>query len=214
MARSAAKQPPERRISMSDEQNAPIKALSKEMLQIIDELKGLRKLADEAQLNLIRRARRFELQKKTLWSQFYISFDAMLEHNNICDSARYRNITAADEKIGQKVVDSIGSHAAVEVVKITNLDRVDKYVEAAAQRYKDEGVPWSEQESKKQRIKIVGTEGQDSIHNLRATRERMLDAENKELRQKVRELEHDLKERDKEILKLKARLEKEAKKVA
>jgi hypothetical protein len=175
--------------------------------QLVEHLQALRREVDEANIRLMREARKIELGWRHIWKPHYQSFDSLLEDGNICKSRRYRDFLAAEENLGSAVVDAMGLNAAIESVKIQDPVRLEKYVEAATKRAEVEEVPWSEETADKQRKSIAGQPPKDSRYNKKADREAELKAEVIRLKQQIRVLEADVRDRDVEIAKLKKKLE-------
>lgn len=178
------------------------------MKEVVDELKQLRCRVDEAEHQLLRESHKVEISQKKLWTQFYKSFDELLEGNHICDSMRYRNFLAAEDLIKPAAVDAIGIHASLQAAKIEDPARREKYIEAGGRRFKDEGVPWSEQQAKKMRKEIAGQPPRDSRINGKIDREQQLKEENIRLRREIQALKREIKEKDQEIAKLRSAITK------
>jgi hypothetical protein len=173
--------------------------------EIVSQLKNLRNDVERAGMRLFRAAHEVETKERSLWNQFYPTFDAFLEENNVCDSRRYRDFVAAEPIVGgASAADEMGSVGPViEAAKIQDTKRRAKYIEAATKRFETKGVGWSDQESTNQRKNIAGTPPTDSNWNKKVDREADLHAENVELKKKILRLEALLREKDDEIRKLK-----------
>ena len=179
------------------------------MRQMITTLKHLRTLVTKAETEMFRAARKFEIEQKDIWRQFYTTFDAVLEDNDICDSKRYRNFVAADQTLGEETVDAMGgAKPAIEAMKIEDRGRRSKFVEAASERFKKDEVPWSEQEASRQRRNIGGQPPRDSSYNRDADRKRELEESAIALKKEIQTLKKQIKERDEEIAELKKQLSK------
>ena len=180
---------------------------STSMRQMITTLKHLRTLVTKAETEMFREARKFEIAQKDIWRQFYTTFDAVLEDNNICDSKRYRNFVEADQTLGEETVDTMGgAKPAIEAMKIEDKGRRAKFIEAASERFEKDEVPWSEQEASRQRRNIGGQPPRESSYNRDADRKRELEEINVTLKKQILALEKQIKERDEVIAQLQKKL--------
>jgi len=177
---------------------------------IVDTLKTLRRDVDAAEARLLREAHKIETTRDRLWKQIYATFDECLEDLHICDSKRYRNFLAVEGVLGARQVDAIGVPSALQAAKIPDPVFQQKYVEAAAKRMTDEGVPWSDQQAATMRKNIAGQPPKPSIFNKRVDRETALHTENVELKRQIQDLRRQIKEKDAEILRLQRMVSKVA----
>ena len=169
---------------------------------IVNSLKAFRRDVDTAEARLFREAYKIETTRDRLWKQIYATFDACLENLHICDSRRYRNFLAAEGLLGPRQVDAIGVPSALQATKIADPQRQQKFVEAAAKRKIDDGVPWSDQQAVTMRKTIAGQAPKDSTYNKRVDREARQNGEIVELRRENQDLRRQLKEKDEEIARL------------
>jgi hypothetical protein len=177
---------------------------------VVETLKSLRRSVVAAESHLFREAHKIETTRDRLWKQIYATFDECLKDLHICDPTRYRNFLAAENALGARQIDAIGVPSAIQATKIHNPEDQQKFIQAAAKRNTDDGVPWSDQQAATMRKTISPPPPKLSNWNKKVDRETALHAENVELKRQVQNLKREIKEKDAEI----ARLQRTIRKVA
>lgn len=169
----------------SDEQAIPGGRLG----ELIRELQQLRWARDAAEWTLLKRCQ--QVEEGGEWREAFETFDALLEDFHVCSPRRYRDFVAAEEALGEtkELAESAGVPSMLQAAKIKKAEHRALFLEAATERAKATGVPWSDQEAKTSRDKIAGCEPKPSTWNTRASELMELRRQNAALQARVRELE-------------------------
>ena len=179
--------------------------LSPDLLALVETLQAARRDADAAEAVLLALCMKAESEKVTLWREHWATFDLFLEKFRICDSTRYREYIAAQ---GMRDVaaraNEIGVAAVLQAGKIVDPARRAKFIEAAVERIHATGVPLSDQQARTMRIRVGGSQPQDSAWNKRADEREQLKREKLELERKLYAAEQEIAELRAENAKLKA----------
>lgn len=181
--------------------------LSPDLLALVETLQAARRDADAAEAVLLALCMKAESEKVALWREHWATFDLFLEKFRICDSTRYREYVAAQ---GMRDVaaraNEIGVAAVLQAGKIVDPGRRAKFIEAAVERLQSTGVPLSDQQARTMRIRVGGSQPQDSAWNKRADEREQLKREKLELERKLYAAEQEIAELREENAKMKKAL--------
>ena len=179
------------------------------LVEIIAELKSMRDATYEAELRLYGRMKEVEDTMHDVWRADYVTFDALIEEEEIGDSQRYRGYVEAVAVLGLEEIQRIASvGAAIRAARMKKPEERKKVVDHFVQSRIVNGKPVSDRQAKSV-IDRLTTEKRESGYaqqaERRRTREEELSAENVQLKKQIRSLEKENREMRAELSKLRER---------